>query len=252
MIGIGSTSGSSCTWNTNIAMCWMCNATAENFKEQSAESRNRLKSKAKFLDNLKGMKKPASPFWQWAWNPATLCCPDWLHSCDLGIGADISGMLLCEIANKMEGSSFKARVSNLWAEIKDLYREMRVEYRMSAFSPEVFNKGKRPQGPPTLKAPAAQVRQRIPLLPILANKHLDGHELACQRLASFLAKAYACMECNDTNGLPKAGHKVARQYIELEKEASALDPEDLKSWHIMPKLHLFLHLCENGFPPKDT
>ena len=59
------------------------------------------------------------------------------------------------------------------------------------------------------------------------------------------------MECHDTTVLPRAGQKVAQQYIELEKEALQIDPDDTKSWHIMPKLHLFLHLCETGLPVKD-
>jgi hypothetical protein len=43
---------------------------------------------------------------------------------DQGIGADICGMLLTEIACNLEGRSFKTKVSNLWAEVKQLYAEL--------------------------------------------------------------------------------------------------------------------------------
>ena len=210
------------TFNTKSGMCWMCNCTYENFKTQNAAQRACLKTKANFLSNLANMKKTVSPIWEWPWNPAVLCCPDWLHSADQGVGADIAGMLLVEIANKLPERNFRDRVSTLWNEIKDLYKTMRVEYTLNSFSPEILNKGKKPTGPPTLKAPAAQVRHMIPLLPALAQRHFNPnvpHELACQRLASFVATVYDCMECNDTQKMPKACQKLALQYIELEKEA---------------------------------
>ena len=243
------------TFNAKSGMCWMCNCAYENFKTQNAAQRACLKTKAEFLTNLANMKKTVSPIWEWPWNPAVFCCPDWLHSADQGVGADIAGMILVEIANKLPERNFRDRVSTLWNEIKDLYKTMRVEYTMSSFSPEILNKGKKPTGPPTLKAPAAQVRHMIPLLPVLAQRHFNPnvpHELACQRLAGFVATVYACMECNDTKNMPKACQKLALQYIELEKEALQIDPDNSKTWHIMPKLHLLQHLCEMGFPPKDT
>ncbi len=148
-------------------------------------------------------------------------------------------MLLVEIANKLPGRNFRGRVSTMWNEIKELCKTMRVEYTMSSFSPEILNKGKKPTGPPTLKAPR-HFNHNVP------------HELACQRLAGFVATVYACMEYNDTKNLPKACQKFALQYIELEKEALHIDPDNSKTWHIMPKLHLLQHLCEMGFPPKDA
>ena len=151
-----------------------------------------------------------------------------------------------EIANKLPERNFRDRVSTLWNEIKGLYKTMRVEYTMSSFSPEILNKGKKPTGPPTLEAPAAQVRHMIPLLPVLAQRHFNPnvpHELACQGLAGFVATVYAGMECNDTKEMPKACQKLALQYLEFEKEALQIDPDNSKTWPIMPKLHLLQHLC---------
>ena len=59
------------------------------------------------------------------------------------------------------------------------------------------------------------------------------------------AKQAECKSWFD-NDVFELGQKVAQQYIEFEKEALQIDSDDTKSWHIMPKLHLFLHLCEMG------
>ena len=130
--------------------------------------------------------------------------------------------------------------------------EFQTPYKFQTLNPEGLNKGKRSRGPPTLKGLAAQVRYMVPLLPVLTNKYLDmnlAHDLACQRLARFLAQAYEAMECNDTAALLKAGQKMAQQYVELVKEA--LEKENTTDFHIMPKLHLSQHLCEMKHPPTD-
>ena len=118
----------------------------------------------------------------------------------------------------------------------------------------ILNEGKKGSWPSNPQGASSSSEALGSLASNLANKHLNGrkpHQLAVQKLARFLAKAYAAMECHDTTVLPRAGQKVAQQYIELEKEALQIDPDDTKSWHIMPKLHLFLHLCETGLPVKD-
>ncbi len=75
------------------------------------------------------------------------------------------------------------------------------------------------------------------------------HERASHSLAKFLAKTYLKVETNDVSGLPQAAAKVAGQYMALEREA--LRAEDSSSWHVMPKIHQFQHICESGFSPKD-
>lgn len=84
------------------------------------------------------------------------------------------------------------------------------------------------------------------LLPILANKRLGPmvpHQFACQRLAKFVAMVYDALERNDTDALPKVDQKMALRYFQLEKEALKNDPEDNKTWHVIPKLHVVLQLC---------
>eukprot|EP00439_Symbiodinium_sp_Y106_P078212 s618_g17.t1 len=62
-----------------------------------------------------------------------------------------------------------------------------------------------------------------------ANERGSDHEVACHRLAKFLAKVYNKVETNEHSGLHKASAKVASQYLALEKEA--LEAEDSLNWH---------------------
>lgn len=242
------------TYNTSSGMCWICSATHSTFKHMTIEERSCTKTKETFVHNVISMGKKLSSFWGPPEHiPSLLLCPDWLHSCDQGVGADIAGNLLVEVAQKCPGNNFKERLSHLWKDIQKLYVEFQTPYKFQTLNPEGLNKGKKSKGPPTLKGLAAQVRYMVPLLPVLTNKYLDmsvAHNLACHRLARFLAQAYEAMECNDTAALLKAGQKMAQQYVELEKEA--LEKENSTDFHIMPKLHLFQHLCEMKHPPKDT
>lgn len=244
-------------WNTGSGMRWLCKAKHVDFKNFSQNDRETGLCKDSFVQRVVDMGKELCPFWGWPeLRPADLCLPDWMHAVDQGIGADIAGQLLVELAKRYPGRALKEKVASLWQDIQLLYSEHHVEYKLHTLTPEVLNKGKskkKTSQVATLKGPAAAVRHLVPLLPILTAKHFaEGTELqkAYHKLARFLAEAYLCVETNSLQDLPKWGAKVAGQYMALEAAALRLDPES-KDWHIMPKLHLFQHLCESTFPPKS-
>ena len=235
-------------------MCWLCEAKWPESKSQTAAARSSGLSKAKFTQRVLDMGKPLCPLWGWPeMVPSLLILPDWLHVVDQGIGADIAGQLLIDLSACYPGRSLKLRVAELWKDIQILYSEHKVEYKLRALTPEILNKGngKPANSIPTLKGPAAVIRHLIPLLPILTAKHFTAgteHQIACDKLARFLAQAYASMEANDIKDLPKQGAKVAGQYMALENHAIR---NDSTAFHIMPKIHLFQHICECGLPPKE-
>ena len=199
------------------------------------------------------MGKSLCPLWHWPdLAPATLILRDWLHAVDMGIAADICGQLLFELSEKYPARSLKDRLSLLWLEVPELYKENEVGDRLARLAPDVIKKRKKQRGPPSLHCPAATVRHLVPLMPILTAKHFavgTDHEKACHSLAKFLAEVYSKVEANQISGLAPNSAKVAAEYMALEKEA--LRGEDANNWHIMPKLHMFLHICECNFPAKD-
>ena len=96
-----------------------------------------------------------------------------LASClvDQGIGADIAGQILVELADQLPARAFKGRVALLWEEIKGLYKELDVEYRPGQLDPWCPEQGEKKQTKLRLsKGLAAQIRHFIPLLPILTAK----------------------------------------------------------------------------------
>ena len=201
------------------------------------------------------MGKILCPVWTWPENiTSELCIPDWLHAVDQGIGADIAGQILVELAPCYEARSFREQTTLLWQDFQKLYKEYNVEYRLQTLSPNVLNKENKKKGAvATLKGPGAMIRHLIPLLQILKGKffaHGTEHQQCAHKLAKFLTRAYKCMESNDMAEIQKHGQKVAGQYMALENESLRLDPES-KAWHIMPKLHMFQRICDSAYKPKD-
>ena len=237
------------TWNTASGLCCLCKATYGDFKSQTAHERQDMLSKAEFVHRVVDMGKTLCPLWAWPeMTPQVMILPDWLHAVDQGIGSDIAGQLLLELARKQAGASLREKVATIWKEIQGLYKEYNIEYRFVNLTPEILGKGKnKSDSTATLKGPAAHVRHLMPLLPILTAKYFKGgttHELACDKLA------YGAMETNSLPDMAKYGAKVAAQYIALEREAEHLNPA-CKEWKIMPKLHQFMHIMEAGFPPQE-
>lgn len=67
------------------------------------------------------MGKTLSVFWHWEeHDPAVLV----RH----GIGADIAGGLLLEMAQNCPGRSLKERVASLWQDLQKVYKDNKTEY----------------------------------------------------------------------------------------------------------------------------
>ena len=129
------------TWNTGSGMCWLCEAKHINYKSWGPNDRKAGLDKAKFVERVQNLGKELCPLWEWPeLIPSELCLPDWLHAVDQGIGADIAGQIHVELADQQPARAFKGRVALLWEEIKGLYKEFDVEYRLASLTPGVLNK----------------------------------------------------------------------------------------------------------------
>ena len=81
-------------------MCWLCEAKHISYKRWGPNDRKAGLDKAKFVERVQNMRKELCPFWEWPeLIPSDLCLPDWLHAVDQGIGADIAGQILVELAD---------------------------------------------------------------------------------------------------------------------------------------------------------
>ena len=81
-----------------------------------------------------------------------------------------------------------------------------------------------------------------------AGAENDDLAEAAIKAAQELRAAYTCLSSSKENrdeGLPKHARHFCLQYV-------ALSDREPEFWHLTPKLHLWLELCESGASPAAT
>ena len=102
-----------------------------------------------------------------------------LGTCDQGVGADIAGQLLVEVAQKCPGNNFKERLSHLWKDIQKMHVEFQTPYKFQTLNPEGRNKGNKGKGPLTLKGTGSTSQIYGATTPC-SHKQIFGHECCSQ------------------------------------------------------------------------
>jgi hypothetical protein len=168
---------------------------------------------------------------------------DWLHTVDLGVGADCLGNLFVESLQFMPGASKKEKVLSLWGRIRSFYKECAPASQLQTLTPEMLQMAGRP---PKLRAKAAECRYLLPFGAALA-KQFAGESPHCstvyQLFQNLLTLATLLpQETWDAAKAKAACQSFCRLYGELEKEA--LENGNTLAWRIKPKLHLLVELVE--------
>ena len=168
--------------------------------------------------------------------PSELCLLDWLHAVDKGIGADIAGKILVELAPCYEARSCREQTALLWQEIQKLYN---VEYGPQTLSPNALSKENQKKGA------VATLKSQQQWSDIWSQYYRFSQKifLHVRKLAKFLAKPWHGRD-------PEACAKSCWPVHGLREWSLRLDPES-KAWHFMPKLHLFQDICDSAHKPKD-
>ena len=78
-------------YNRKSGMCWMCPATYKDFKE--VNSRSIVLTAEQFLERNASDGKTCCKLFSLPGVTPQICRPDWMHTCDLGVAADICGHL---------------------------------------------------------------------------------------------------------------------------------------------------------------
>ena len=174
---------------------------------------------------------------------------DWLHTVDQGIAADFVASLFLAVCTHFEGSSHKARVATLWGLLRDWYHAEGVADRLQSLVPSMI---KAPVKRPKLRCKAAECRALVPFALLLARKFLapspKPREAAVATAMEFLSQCYHALGRDSIfshDVLQESGVNFALQYCTLARAWAAEEFFQPK-----PKLHLFLHLCEEGAPVK--
>lgn len=227
-------------YNRESGMCWMCKATYQNFKTEAWRETDM--TIASFFRRLARDGKTISVIFSLPGVHPMLCRPDWMHTVDLGIAADICGQVFVMLLPSYTGI-MQQQCAGLWASLHAWYQEARPSAQLQKLVLPMFKPAKKA---PKLSAKAAEIRALVPWLPMICQQWHAGtlQQQTALHLVRQLAVCYECINAFDANRLKEASQKLARLYIALEEDALKRDPNDTFTWRVKPKLHLFQHLCE--------
>ena len=176
---------------------------------------------------------------------------DVLHTVDQGVASHIIANIMWVFAvvrGVIGGANQAERVANLHNHMQKLYKTMKERTKVQG---KLSVERIRTSGNwPKLKAKAAATRHlakyALSLVQEFGGKSVEDRRMlgVCQQLVRFYAildteshflSAPARIE------LPKVGQQLVGLYTALAADAKE---RGQKLWKLMPKLHLFLHLCE--------
>ena len=169
---------------------------------------------------------------------------DVLHCMDLGVSQDILGNIMWEALEWVcEGSSRKAKVVDLWKQIKEYYDEFKPTTMLQALTVEMIKQTKKA---PKFRAKGAETRHMVPfglLLAIEIDKlRADVHSNAVVKVASSLLDIYEIFAHRpvDHRALSETCRRVCLLYRSLNPKPTCTQD----GWRIKPKFHMMCELCE--------
>lgn len=223
-------------------ICWFCDCRLRElrFVDSGASWRRRRLSAAEFH----ATSLNACPLWSTPGVDCSVVMPDWLHSSDLGVAADICANVLMELIDAAVGPNKESRLSAVWEAIEAEYARQNVKER---FAPLQFKDFAAPNKSFKLKGKAITVRYFVPVLAAVTQERLHNSGLRLQAVnccMQSLARAYAALQARPfvAADLELASRHTALQWVALEQLAVEADAGTMR-WRIKPKLHLWLELC---------
>ena len=241
-------------WNGAVRCCWLCRASnsVERFlwtnMGPDAPWRASVWSHSQYLDCLR--EEGSLPPLLFGVIGLTLQCIhiDVLHTVDQGVASHIIGNVFIECMQS-HGTNQEARMSWLQKEVLSWGKRFKPGSKLQGKL--TFERLKTDGGWPKLKAKAAATRHLSHLALEMAQNHCSGsqHDRIRVRICDLLVRFYVLldkegvfMSSNAQAEVCKLGNDLCRLYAALSAEALA--PPASRAWKMVPKFHLFLHLCE--------
>ena len=244
--------------NEAINMCWMCAASTTipelRYTDASAAARWRatIRTHESYLAELRAVAKPI---------PTLLdkvigfrlehVMVDVLHIVDLGVAAHIIGNSCLEIMQLGQwGSAQSEQLEALSSDIASWYKKTKSSKKSRLQGKLTIDRLRSSQSWPKLKAKAAATRHLAAYAATLCQQYDDGSRHARNRraVAELLARFYEIiggegmsLTTEAKRALPELGRRLCVLYNALSFEAAE---QNVRKWKMVPKFHLFLHLCE--------
>lgn len=229
-------------------ICWRCGATRGgdlDFRQcgLAAPWRSHRIPGHQFLEQQRAEGITPSPIFSCPGFRVEDCLIDWLHTCDLGVGADALGNVFHEVVQLLPGANRDRQVACLWQRMLAYYKEHKPTSRLQALTPAMIKaQGKGPK----LRAKAAECRHLLPFGAALAQEFNDGslHRSTVATMMANLLEVAKCIGEKPYDAVKAASHcrQFCLLYVALEKEATAQGKD--KAWRCKPKLHLFQEMVE--------
>jgi hypothetical protein len=126
-------------YNKLSGMCWMCTETYKTFRD--LVSKPALTSGA-FFRRLRSDGKAPTVIFSLPGVTPDICRPDWMHTADQGVSADIAAHTLMELMQEQPGNTKQERCQNLWVQLQKWYDATGVEKanRFDNLVPNMFAK----------------------------------------------------------------------------------------------------------------
>ena len=192
-----------------------------------------------------------SPLLQCPWAHVRIFRRDWLHIADLGVGADWLGNFLNYIQQFFPGGTKVERYNAIFDELQAFYEANEVANRLECLKPSFVENDLGFK----LRGSAGTVRAMIPFAWQLAQELLsvdDVEQNTVRQAAYHINMVYSCLSHSCLEPVPQMKEhstKFALLYVGLH---NLMNPTKPKLWRLKPKLHQWLHLCEEGSIPVKT
>lgn len=169
---------------------------------------------------------------------------DVLHCLDLGVSQEFVGNLFWYVISAVglfTSSTIDNRRLELWAMVKEYYKDARPTTRISNLTTEMIKrKGKQPK----FRGKGAETRHMIPFSLVLSKALVvfspNSFHKTLLSMSKYLCQFYACMGVRDF--VKAAAASYCRRFLLLYSDVSKSTSEGL--WEIKPKFHMFQELAE--------
>ena len=190
-----------------------------------------------------------NPLLQIPWMTTKICRADWLHVTDQGVTPDFLGNLFYVCQSKLPGRNVRERVLAISAKMQRFYAANGTQDKLDVLLPSLFMQGAKGF---KLRCSGAKARALVPFAAELAGELLSSEEPAenALRLAATHLRALhdtlseSCIFQTDL--AREHGRKFALLYVSLHDFYHGRDD---RQFRIKPKLHLFMHITQDGSRP---
>ena len=192
-----------------------------------------------------------SAIFSWPGFDITMLEIDWMHTADLGVLVTVLGNCLLEMFFVL-GGTFSNPGQALAKLLTMLTACSRGKPPINDLTMGMVCAG--PSHPPILKVKAGEARYLLPIVRRMMLDFFEGqspHARLRAHMINALQKCYDLLDDYCAESMAVHGRKFHMFYNQLNLEAVS-ENKFSQRWRIYPKFHLFIHLCEQGYNPKDT